>query len=411
VRSELASGATNGPGGRSAPAPEHDFLTQEKVFTSDFVFANVANFFVSLGQQMLVATLPVYIISLGGTPADAGLVNGAAAVMALLIRPVSGYLADAWRRRPVVLLGCLFYVVANFNYLLSSSVVGVGVGRVFHGFALSNYTTAANTYVADISPRKRRAEAIGIFAATADVGLITGPAVGFAIAAALGFHELFLASMAMSILALVSSMFARERDKASGIRPAWTFRTGLISVHALPQSWMAFCFGMGIGPLNTFLSIYATTRGIQNPGFYFTAQACALLLSRTFAGRLADRRGRVIVIVPGILAMVAAVAILPLAADLPLFLVSAVLWGVGFGSAQPASLALLVDRASGGQRALALSTYFMGFDVGIGVGAVALGFISQAFGWEITWVLSATVIALALVGTWSPRRGQNASVR
>ena len=67
----------------------------------DFLFANVANFFVSLGQQMLIATLPVYIISLGGTPAQAGLVTGAAAVTALLARPVAGYLVDAWRRRPV----------------------------------------------------------------------------------------------------------------------------------------------------------------------------------------------------------------------------------------------------------------------------------------------------------------------
>jgi MFS family permease len=376
----------------------------DRVFTLDFLFANVANFFVSLGQQMLVATLPVYIITLGGTAAEAGLVNGAAALTALLARPVSGYLADAWRRRPVVLLGCVFYVVANVSYLLSTTVAGLGLGRVFHGFALSNYTTAANTYIADISPTRRRAEAIGFFAATADIGLITGPAIGFAIASAFSFHELFLASMAMAILALLSSVFARERRSAM-TRVAWTFRTGLISTRALPMAWMAFCIGMGIGPLNTFLSIYATTRGIQNPGFYFTAQACALLLTRTFAGRLADRRGRTIVIVPGVLVMAIGIGLLPFAAELPLFLVSAVCWGTGFGLAQPASLALLVDRAAGAQRALALSTYFMGFDVGIGFGAVALGFVSEAFGWQATWTISAITILLGLFGVWAPKRG------
>ena len=171
------------------------------------------------------------------------------------------------------------------------------------------------------------------------------------------------------------------------------------------MAWMAFCIGMGIGPLNTFLSIYATTRGIQNPGFYFTAQACALLLTRTFAGRLADRRGRTIVIVPGVLVMAIGIGLLPFAAELPLFLISAVFWGVGFGLAQPASLALLVDRAAGAQRALALSTYFMGFDIGIGFGAVALGFVSQAFGWEVTWSISAIAILLGLLGVWTPKRG------
>jgi MFS family permease len=376
----------------------------DRVITPDFLFANVANFFVSLGQQMLVATLPVYIITLGGTAAEAGLVNGAAAITALLARPVSGYLADAWRRRPVVLLGCVFYVVANVSYLLSSTVAGLGLGRIFHGFALSNYTTAANTYIADISPPRRRAEAIGFFAATADIGMITGPAVGFAIASAFTFHELFLVSMAMAILALLSSLFAREHRR-SMTRTAWSIRTGLISLQALPMAWMAFCIGMGIGPLNTFLSIYATTRGIQNPGFYFTAQACALLLTRTFAGRLADRRGRTIVIVPGMLVMAMGIGLLPFAAELPLFLISAVFWGVGFGLAQPASLALLVDRAAGAQRALALSTYFMGFDIGIGFGAVALGFVSEAFGWQATWSISAISILLGLFGVWAPKRG------
>jgi MFS family permease len=375
----------------------------ERVFTTDFLFANVANFFVSLGQQMLVATLPVYIITLGGTAADAGLVNGAAAITALLARPISGYLADAWRRRPVVLLGCVFYVIANVSYLLSSTVAGLGLGRIFHGFALSNYTTAANTYIADISPQRRRAEAIGFFAATADIGLITGPAIGFAIASAFTFHELFLVSMAMAILALLSSVFARERRRTM-TRTAWSIRTGVISREALPMAWMAFCMGMGIGPLNTFLSIYATTRGIQNPGFYFTAQACALLLTRTFAGKLADRRGRTFMIVPGVLSMAIGIGLLPFAADLPLFLISAVFWGVGFGSAQPASLALLVDRAAGARRALALSTYFMGFDVGIGFGAVALGFVSEEFGWQATWTISAIAILLGLFGVWTPRR-------
>ncbi|HEX8969877.1 MAG TPA: MFS transporter [Chloroflexota bacterium] len=374
------------------------------IFTADFIFANIANFFVSLGQQMLIATLPVYIISLGGTPAQAGLVTGAAAITALLARPLSGWLVDAWRRRPVVLLGCVFYTVASLTYLLSGSVAGLGLGRVFHGFALSNYTTAANTYVADIAPRARRAEAIGFFAATADVGLITGPAVGFAIATAFSFHELFLASMAMALLALLSSAFAREHRQPSGAdRPPWSPRTGLISFQALPQSWIAFCLGMGIGPLNTFLSIFATSRGIQNPGFYFTVQAGALLLTRGFAGRLADRRGRAFVIVPGTLAGALAIALLPLAFDLPHFLISAVLWGVGLGAAQPASLALLVDRSGGTQRGLALSTYFMGFDIGIGAGAIALGFISQWFGWGVMWPVSAAAVLLGLLGM-APRR-------
>ena len=360
---------------------------------------------------MLIATLPVYVIQLGGSRTEAGLVTGAAAVTALMARPLAGFLVDTWRRRPVVLLGCVGYAVASIAYLLSNGVAGLALGRVFHGFALSNYTTAANTYVADIAPRLRRAEAIGFFAATADIGMITGPAVGFAIAAGFGFHSLFLASTSMAITALVCSLFAREKPLAHlhQHRAPWSIKTGLIAPQALPMTLLAFCLGLGIGPLNTFLSIYAESRGIGNPGWFFTVQAGALLLTRTFAGRLADRKGRVFVLVPGTVIAALAIGLLPFATDLPHFFLSAALWGIGFGAAQPASLALLVDLAGGQQRGLALSTYFMGFDIGIGMGAILLGALSQAFGWEVMWPVSAVAVLCGLIGIWPVRGAREAA--
>jgi predicted MFS family arabinose efflux permease len=110
------------------------------------------------------------------------------------------------------------------------------------------------------------------------------------------------------------------------------------------------------------------------------------------------------------IAAAVAIAILPLAYDLPTFFVSAVLWGVGFGAAQPASLALLVDVTRNAQRGLALSTYFMGFDVGIGLGAIALGFLSQSLGWEVMWPASAACVLLGLLGVvWSARVAASAA--
>jgi len=59
---------------------------EERLFTSDFVFATLANFVNAFGVQMLAATVPVYVISLGGNQTDAGLVTGTMAFTALLFR-------------------------------------------------------------------------------------------------------------------------------------------------------------------------------------------------------------------------------------------------------------------------------------------------------------------------------------
>ena len=103
-------------------------------------------------------------------------------------------------------------------------------------------------------------------------------------------------------------------------------------------------------------------------------------------------------IAPGLLAVAASLAILPWATGLPAFLLSAALFGLGFGAAQPATMALLVDRVQGDRRGLALSTYFLGFDLGISVGSIGLGLVAQALGFGIMWPIAAACTLLGLAG-------------
>ena len=112
------NGRADGSGSGNAATGHAD----DRLFTSDFVFATLANFANAFGMQMLVATLPVYVIHMGGTQADAGLVTGALAFTALLFRPLVGWLTDAWRRRPLVLVGTSCYGFASVIYLLAGSI-------------------------------------------------------------------------------------------------------------------------------------------------------------------------------------------------------------------------------------------------------------------------------------------------
>lgn len=376
---------------------------REPLFTSNFCSTVAANFANSFGQQMLVATLPVYVISMGESQAAAGLVSGALALTALLFRPFMGWLTDAWRRRPLILIGVFCYGLASVVYLLARGIPLLLFGRFIHGFGLSCYTTASNAYIADIAPLRRRGEAVGIFSSAHAVGLILGPVAGFAIISALGFHNLFYFSGGLAFSALLISLLAREKRRPSDLpHQPWSLRTGVIAFDALPMAWMALCMGMGFGAMSAFISIFARSRGIQNPGFYFTVQAIALLVSRIFAGRLADRRGRTVAIVPGIIMVGAALVVLPLAHSVLLFALSASLLGLGFGAAQPATMALLIDRVNPEQRGLATGTYYTGFDMGVSAGAILLGAVSEMWGFEVMWPLAAFFTMLGLGGVLKP---------
>jgi len=371
----------------------------DRLFTTAFILVISANLANSLGAQMASAILPVYVISLGGTEFHAGLVTVMLAFTALLLRPFVGWLVDAWRRRPMVLIGTACYSVANLMYALFGSLPLLLFSRVVHGFGLSNYSTASSAFLADIAPPRRRAEAMGYYAVAMDIGLLGGPALAFFLVKYTGLQHIFFLTAALACVAFLISVPVREhRAPRIGPAPPWRLKTGLVSKPALPAAWIAFCLGMGVGPVVAFIAIFARQHGIENPGLYFTTQALALMLSRTFSGRLSDRRGRVFVIVPGVLSLAAGLLLLPFAHTLLRLMFSAALIGMGFGCSQPATMALAVDRVSTDERGMAVSTYFLGFDIGISTGSFALGAIAASMGFGAAWVVAAGFVSLGLFG-------------
>jgi MFS family permease len=372
--------------------------TSERLFTTAFILVISANLVNALGAQMAGAILPVYVVSRGGSDFRAGLVTGMLAFTALLLRPFVGWLADAWRRRPMVLFGTGCYTIANLMYALFGSLPVLLISRVIHGYGLSNYSTGSSAFLADIAPPSRRAEAMGYYSVAMDIGLLWGPALAFFLANYTGLQPIFFLTAALACVAFLLSVPVKEhRPPRIGPMPPWRPSTGIVSKPALPAAWMAFCMGMGVGPITAFIAIFERQRGVGNPGLYFTVQALALMLSRTFSGRVSDRRGRAFVIVPGLFSMAAGLLVLPFAHTLLQMMLSAALIGMGFGSSQPATMALTVDSVSLNERGMAVSTYFIGFDSGISLGSFALGAIATSFGFGAAWVVAAGCVLLGMV--------------
>jgi MFS family permease len=246
---------------------------------------------------------------------------------------------------------------------------------------------------------------MGFFAAAQAVGLIIGPVVGFLLIGTFGFHYLFYVAGGLALAAFLCSFFTRERRETDEFKhQPWSPRTGIVAIESLPVAWIALCMGMAVGATGAFIAIFTQPRGLQNPGFYFMIQAAALLVSRTFAGGLADRHGRAAVILPGIILTTISLLMLPLANGIPYFLISATLFGLGFGIAQPATMALLIDQVRPERRGIAVGTYFTGYDSGISIGAILLGMVSQRWGFSAMWLLGAACTLLGLAGLLADRR-------
>lgn len=91
-------------------------VNEAKIWTRDFIFICLANFFVFLGFQMTLPTIPLFVKHLGGTDQLIGFVVGIFTFSALLLRPFAGHALESKGRKIVYLFGLLIFVLSVGSY-------------------------------------------------------------------------------------------------------------------------------------------------------------------------------------------------------------------------------------------------------------------------------------------------------
>ncbi|MEW6399788.1 MAG: MFS transporter [Bacillota bacterium] len=381
------------------------------LWTRDFILASLANLAVFTGFQMLMPTMPVYIGFLGGQETIMGVVTGVFTLSAVGVRPLVGWALDTMGRKAVFLFGLAVFVVSALSYAWAPSIAVLLGIRVLHGLGWGCSTTAAGTIAADVIPRERLGEGMGFFGLAGTLAMAVAPALGLFIIHQWGFTLLFvtsgsLASAALLLAAPIRYVSTEPRSLAASARTA---RPAFFEPQAVRPGLVMLLGNTTYGAIVTFLALYAMERGIANIGPFFTVYAATLALSRPLGGVLTDRRGYDAAVVPGLVAIAATMALLSRASSLPTFLAAAVLAGIGFGAVGPAMQALAVRGLPPYRRGAANSTYYIGFDLGIGLGAILWGTISQAIGYSVMYLAATIPAGLALVAYLATGRRPQAS--
>ena len=126
-----------------------------------------------------------------------------------------------------------------------------------------------------------------------------------------------------------------------------------------------------------------------NVGAFFLIYAITLIITRPITGKISDKYGEGVIIVPAIFIMIIALLVLALTKGTIGLVITAILYGIGFGSAQPALQVATLRLASPDKKGVANATFFTAFDLGIGLGSIILGFILQLIGYQMLFVVCA----------------------
>ncbi|MEK3854398.1 MFS transporter [Cytobacillus sp. FSL H8-0458] len=367
----------------------------EKIWSRDFVLILMSNFFIFLGFQMTLPTIPLFVEKLGGNDQLIGIVVGIFTFSALLLRPYAGHTLETKGRRFVYLTGLVIFVLSVGSFGFINSLIFLFVLRIIQGFGWGFSTTASGTIATDLIPAKRRGEGMGYFGLSGNIALAFGPTLGLALAGVISFKLLFLicALLGLAALLLSSRINYKQAEKQTVPLKRWD----IYERSALRPSFLLFFITVTFGGIASFLPIYSAQKGIGGIHWYFLLFAIALMISRTFAGRLYDQRGHQAVFLPGAVLILAAMFLLAWLPSSMIMYIAAILYGLGFGSVQPALQAWSVKEAPVNRRGMANATFFSFFDLGVGIGAIVFGQIAYLFGYSTIYLTAAGSVVFSIL--------------
>jgi MFS family permease len=168
---------------------------------------------------------------------------------------------------------------------------------------------------------------------------------------------------------------------------------------ALPSAVIGSLYSLGYAGIVTFLATLTLERGFgAMASLFFAVYAVTVLVSRLFTGRLMDRRGANVVMVPAFVVFAAGLGLVATSSNVVALLAAAVLVGLGYGQLQSAGQVISVTQVPRDRAGMGASTYFLGIDAGMGLGPLLAGILVQWYGTAgLYWSLAAFLLVLVPV--------------
>lgn len=378
-------------------------MNKEKLWTKDFIIVSTINFLATLVYFLLLVTIASYAKSeFEASTSTAGLVSSIFIIGSLIGRLGAGRFIGIKGPTTILWVGLSFFTITSLFYFLANSIPLLLVNRLAQGVAVGIIGTATGTIVAHILPRARKGEGIGYFSLSAVLATAIGPFIGILLLKMEnGFTIMFTMNLVLSILCLL--FLAAVKLKLAPIKqPEKTevkssILSQFIEPKAVPISFVALIIGFSYSGVMTFLSFYAESINLVSAAsYFFLVYAIVIIISRPFTGKLMDTKGANIIVYPCIVLFAIGMLLFSQASAGWMLLLAAAFIGFGYGNFNSVAQTIAVKVTEPHRFGLATATYFILFDIGLGVGPYILGFIVPNTGYRTIFVAMVTVIVICI---------------
>ena len=357
---------------------------------------------------------PLWAVHGGSNEAGAGLVNGVLLLATILTQPFVPWLLRRFGTGRVLAAGLVFMGAPSLMHLFSDRLDWILVLSALRGLGFGVLTVTGSAAAAHLVPRSRHGAAIGAYGAAIAIPQVVllpaGPwlvdAIGYWVVFALGALSVLGIAAAPRLAGALRDREAEQRllggdttvDHSESTDRATSSgdqsRQRLVIRLARPALLLIGVTLAG-GALITFAPQMSSSPLATAGGLVLLTVTAAV--SRWRIGTLADRYGIARFLWPLVLLTVIGLGLTALAVQnrgdtqVLLFLSAMALAGVAYGGLQNLTLMLALAAAHRDEYGAASAVWNVGFDSGMGIGAVLVGAIAAGFSFPVALLVAAAI--------------------
>ena len=437
-----------------------------RLLTGPFLILNISALFSAISfSSMLPLTALLVTNQTGGGDVAVGFAIGVFAITAIAARPLIGRLGDERGRRFLIVLGGITTAVTFFGHIWADTYALILVMRMLTGAFQGMFFVGSAAMISDLAPEHRRGEAVSWFSIFLYFGMGIGPGLGtitqewgdssFALG---GYDTAFaLAGALMMLSAVIGGFLPKDSPSAVGqhfaeddngqmngtagvgasqlqVRLAQAARPLVFQLvgkegsavqppaaphaHApvstgnagrffyRPALWPGTILAMGIiiiPALYGYLPKLAEEHSLGWLGPVFFVYSMLVLVLRIIGRKLPDKLGTKRTATLALIGAAAGMVVIGTFVTVPGLYIGVVILALGGSLLYPALMVAAVEGVPPNERARAMSTFTMFFELSAGIGGPILGVTAAVVGATAGAFYAAAACSLfgiVLLGIW-----------
>ncbi len=374
-----------------------------KLWTNQYLIIVILSLVMFSSFYMITAGFPIFVSTISDNPAIAGIMTTTLMVASLITRFFASVIIQKVNMKLLLIISLLYFLGTIALTFVNDSIGFLIFIRALQGIGFSMLTILVFTISSNIVPKSRLGEGIVFFAMSTSVGTTMGPLIAISYLAHFSFQSMMMLTLGLMAFSFVCSFFTKNMkvtkvDEGPDTSKNEPFYKYMYDKRVLLPCILVSLNYMAIAGTVNFIGAFGKEINVgASISQFFIAQGIAMVLVRLISGKIFDRLGHRILIIPAAIAGAVGLVVLGFSTSMWMIWVSGILFGIAFGVLHPIIQAWALTLVPPEKKATANSMLLIFIDFGLAVGSVGLGFIAQRVGYGMTFSYSAALMIIILI--------------